>query len=268
MSSSKRPWTRALVTGPTAGIGAAIAEDLLLAEVDVVAVARDEARLQALADRFPGRVEVFVADLADAAARAGVAERIRATEAPVDLVVNNAGFGFVGTFATADLDGERAMVDVNVIALMELTHAAAGVFVERGGGAILNVSSVAAHLVSPLGATYAATKAFVTSLGESVATELAPEGVTLTTVEPGLTRTEFHARASVDYSDVPARLWSTAEQVATAALNGAASGAVTVVPGAHNKLGRGVLGNLPGPIRRRLSLAANRRSGEERRDGR
>lgn len=255
-----RPWTRALVTGPTAGIGAAIAADLLANGVEVVAVARDAERLTSLAEAHLGRVEVLVADLADAEARATVAERIRTDVAPVDLVVNNAGFGLVGAFAEADLDGERSMVEVNVVALMELTHAAADVFTERGGGAILNVSSVAAHLVSPLGATYAATKAFVTSLGESVATELAEHGVTLTTVEPGLTRTEFHARAEVDYSDVPNALWSTAEQVATAALDGAASGAVTVVPGAHNKLGRVVLGNLPGPLRRRVASATNRRA--------
>ncbi len=259
MSTTDRPFTRALVTGPTAGIGAAIADDLLRHGVELVAVARDVSRLEALSVAHPGKVEVVAADLSDRSAVALVADRIRADELPIDLVVNNAGFGLIGNFHEADLSSEWGMVQVNVEALFALTHAAAGVFVQRGGGSILNVSSIAAHLVSPLGATYAATKAFVTSLGDSLVGELAPHGVTVTTVEPGLTHTEFHQRGDMDYSNVPARLWSTAEEVATAALDGVAAGRAFVVPGAHNKVGRRVLGNLPGPIRRRISLAANRR---------
>ncbi len=259
MTGTGSPWRRAVVTGATSGIGAAITDRLLADGVAVVAVGRDLARLEALASAHPDLVEVLAADLGTAEGRSTVVSRIEAETDPVDLVVNNAGFGHVGPFWEIDRSAEAAVIDVNVVALFELTHAAAGVFVARGGGAILNVSSVAAHMVAPDGATYAATKAFVTSLGESLATELPPHGVTITTVEPGLTRTDFHARAAVDYSDVPNALWSTATEVADAALAGAAKGTPVVVPGVHNKAGRVLFGNTPGWFRRKAAVLTSQR---------
>lgn len=227
---------------------------------DLVIVARDAARLEELADQFDVDCEVMVCDLADRQALEVVERRIEATDAPIDLVVNNAGLGFGGPFADLDRDAGTFVVDVNVAALHRLTHAAASAFQNRGDGSILNVGSLAGEAVGAHSATYNATKAFVTSLGQSLAVELVGTGVTITTLLPGFTRTEFQDRSGTDVSDVPRLLWQSAESVATAGLDGAFAGDIEVVPSKRYRVIRAVNRVVPAAAQRRAARNVAKRS--------
>ena len=245
-------WNRALVTGASSGIGRAIARQLAADGTRLVVVARDRARLEALADEVGVDCEVLVADLSDRNALAAVEARLR-DDSPIDLVVNNAGFGQTGPLHELDAERETAVINVNVIALHRLSQVAAEVMVQRGGGGgILNVSSVAAFAPGPNGATYAATKAFVSSLSEALHAELIEHHVHVTALCPGFTRTEFQDRADFDASKVPDLLWQSADDVAAAGLRGIDQNRAVVVPGGLNKVGAGLLNALPGPARRFL----------------
>ncbi len=227
---------------------------------ELVVVARDEQRLAELAAAVDVPCEVLVTDLADRPALVRVEARIESAERPVDLVVNNAGLGFGGPFASLDREAASFVVDVNVAALQRLTHAAASAMQDRGGGTILNVGSLAGEAVGANSATYNATKAFVTSLGQSLAVELAGTGVTITTLLPGFTRTEFQDRSGTDVSDVPGILWQSADRVASAGLDGAHDGAIEVVPSKRYRLIRVVNRMLPKGARRRAAGNVARRS--------
>jgi short-subunit dehydrogenase len=267
------PWERALVTGASSGIGRAMARHLAAGGVDLVAVARDGARLEALAGEVgaagPGRgagdgvpgvdVEVLVADLADAAQLAAVEKRLADGDRPVDLLVNNAGFGTYGDFAQLDIDTEEREIAVNVTALVRLTHAALGGMLSRGRGSVLNVSSVAGLQATPGNATYGATKAFVASFGEAVHEELAGTGVSLTTVLPGFTRTEFQERAGTDGRQIPGPAWQSAEEVAALALDAARAGKAWLVPGVLNKVMVAAAGPIPRGLKRKVAARAARR---------
>jgi short-subunit dehydrogenase len=263
------PWRRALITGASSGIGRAMARRLGRSGVDLVVVARDRGRLEALAaelmlPKVGGEeagvdVEVIVADLADPARLAEVERRLADRARPIDLAVNNAGFGTYGDFAGLDLDGETREIAVNVTALVRLTHAALGGMLRRREGAVLNVSSVAGLQATPGNATYGATKAFVASFGEAVYGELAGTGVTLTTVLPGFTRTEFQARAGIAGRQIPGAAWQSAEDVATQALAAAAAGKPWFVPGTLNKFAVAATTPLPRGLRRRVAARAARR---------
>ena len=234
-------WGSALVTGASSGIGAALCRRLAAQGVDLVLVARDRERLDKLAAELSSdrevevEVEVLVADLAEAAGRRLAEDRIGDAARPLDLVVNNAGFGTYGPFATLDVDGEEREIAVNVTALVRLTHAALVPMVARGRGTVLNVASVAGLQATPGNATYGATKAFVSSFGEALAGEVAGTGVTVTTVLPGFTRTEFQQRAGIAGRKIPGPLWQTAEEVAGEALDAARAGKPWHVTGRHNQ---------------------------------
>lgn len=232
--STPLPYRTALVTGATAGIGREFAEQLAARGTDLVVVARDRERLQQVADqlrdRHGVRVEVLPADLARPEERLRVETRLRDRERVVDLLVNNAGFGLKGRFLDNDVEQEQAMIDVMVTAVMRLTHAALGGMVERGHGGVVNVSSVAAFL--PRG-TYSAAKAWVNGFGEWAAHEYRPSGVTVTTLCPGFTRTEFHARMEVGRDSAPGFLWLDASRLVRRALADHAAGRVFSVPGPH-----------------------------------
>jgi len=243
-------WTRALVTGASSGIGREIARQLAADGTDLVIVARDEQRLEALATEVDVPCEVMVADLADLGGVSRIEDRLRDVSAPIDLLVNNAGFGHQGSFHELDLEREAAVVDVNVVAVHRLAHVAAVAMVTAGRGGILNVSSMAGFMAAPGSATYAATKAFVTSLSEAMHAELEPSGVHVTVLCPGFTRTEFQDRADYDTSKLPDFVWQTVEQVAEAGLRGVAANRTVVVPGVKNKIGAGVINVLPGSLRR------------------
>ncbi|MFC6154492.1 SDR family NAD(P)-dependent oxidoreductase [Nocardioides yefusunii] len=236
----------ALVTGGTAGIGREFAHQLAARGHDVVLVARDEARLvqeaEAIRARHGVEVEVLVADLTVRADLDRVAARLRNTARPVELLVNNAGFGLKGRFLDNDVDAEQAMLDVLVTAVMRLSHAALGAMAARGHGGVVNVSSVAAFL--PRG-TYSAAKAWVNSFGEWAHTEYRPQGVTVTTLCPGFTRTEFHERMEVGRDSAPDFLWLDAHDLVRTALADHARGKAFSVPGLQYKAVAGVTRFVP-----------------------
>jgi short-subunit dehydrogenase len=251
-------WRRALVTGASSGIGDAFARVLAADGVDLVLVARRADRLEVLAGELRSpvcRVEVLAADLTDDDDLERVARRLTDTEAPVDLLVNNAGFGTFGSFWELPLDGELAEIGTNVTALVRLTHAALGRMVGEGRGAVLNVSSVAGNQPGPGDAVYAATKAFVTTFTEGVAEELRGTGVTATAVCPGLTTSEFHDVAGVAHvrRRGPGLMWMTAEAVAREGLDAAAKGRVVHVTGLGNRVLAGLSNVAPRGVKRRAA---------------
>jgi short-subunit dehydrogenase len=229
----------ALVTGASSGIGEAIARLLAGRGHDLVLVARDQGRLEALAkelaDSHGAVAQVLRADLTDPEQLRAVEDRCRDAAPPIDVLVNNAGFGSFGAFHTLHVDGEQREIDLNVVALVRLTHAAATGMVARGRGGILNVSSLAGYQPGPMNATYAATKAFVTSFTEAVHEELKDTGVAVTVLCPGFTRTGFQETANVPASSVPGFMWQEADEVARAGLDALARNRATVLPGALNK---------------------------------
>lgn len=223
--------TTALVTGATAGIGRAFARRLAADGRDVVLVARDEARLESLAvelrERHSVFAEVLVADLLDRAACARVEQRLREPRRPVDLLVNNAGFGLRDRFLDHPVGGEEELLDILMRVPLRLSWAAAGPMVARRRGAILNVSSVAGFLP---GGTYNAAKAWVTTFSEGLAHEVRSSGVRVMALCPGFVRTEFHQRMEMDPAVVPRWMWLDADRVVEVALRDLARGRVVSVP--------------------------------------
>jgi uncharacterized protein len=254
-------WERAIVTGASAGIGEAFARLLAAKGTALVLVARDEQRLQALADELEAAhaidVEVLAADLADPDGVTRVAERISATPA-IDLLVNNAGIGSEGPFGELPLDGEIRLVDVNVVALVRLTHAALGQMTASGSGTVLNVSSMSSLLPAPRTATYCATKAFVTSFSEALHEETRGSGVTVSAVLPGHVPTEFQERAGMS-GEWPELLRLTPEAVARQALEDAGRQRALSVPGRVYRVITALVGVSPrGLVRRSTAIAARR----------
>lgn len=224
----------ALVTGASSGIGLAFARTLAAKGYDIVAVARDKARLEALADELPTAVEVLPADLIDATQLREVEERLT-DGAPVDLLVNNAGFGVQGALVDKDPDGIEAEIRLNILALSRLARAALPGMLAAGRGGIVNVSSVAGFQPGPRSAVYSASKAYVTSLSESLHEEVRGTGVKVLALCPGFTRTEFQARNNYAAESLPAMAWSTPEAVVDEALRALARGQAVCVPGLPNK---------------------------------
>jgi short-subunit dehydrogenase len=256
-------WSTAVVTGASSGIGKEIARRLAQEGTDLVLVARDQRRLDDLAAELSTAhgvdVEVLSADLSAPVARAAVEKRLTDPARPVDLLVNNAGFGTAGRLVDLPLGREEQQVQLNVVSVLRLTSVALSAMVPRGSGTVVNIASIAAFLPAPESATYAATKAFVCSFTESVHEELAGTGVGVTVVLPGFTRTEFQERADWSEQDhVPSFAWLTAEQVAIDALDGAAAGKVRVVPGAGYKALVGAAQVVPSAPKRWLASTVRR----------
>lgn len=248
------PFGSALVTGASSGIGEAMVRLLGTAGVAQVVVARRADRLQELAAAF-SNVEVLAADLTTPTGVAAVSRRITSEAEPIDLVVNNAGFGSSGSFATIDADRLDEEVRLNVGALTRLSREALGVMVPRGHGFLLNVSSVASFQPAPRLAVYAATKAYVTSLTESLHEEVRGTGVKVTALCPGLTRTEFQGVSNTEsYStSSPGFAWLDADEVAAAGLDDVAKGRALSIPGAIYKGLAMATGMAPRGLTRRLS---------------
>ena len=256
VSPTPQPWKTALVTGASAGIGEAFARQLAAGGTDLVLVARRADRLAGLAEDLQSagvEVEVLAADLTAADDLAKVAERVADREQPVDLLVNCAGLGAAGPFVDGDLQTYHQIVDVNITALVDLTHAALPAMQARERGWILNVSSLGGHAPGPSFAVYSATKAFVTSFSESLFEELRGTGVHVTAVCPGATKTEFGAIAGTEADDLPAFLQQSAEEVVAEALTATAAGKAVRVTGLVNRVSAAFTTVLPRAVNRRLA---------------
>ncbi len=258
--------TTALITGPTAGIGLSFARLLAAEGSNVVLVARDAQRLEQLASNLRAtygiEAEVIAADLTVRADSERVEARLADASRPIDMLVNNAGFGINAFFGDSPIDDQQRMLDVLVTAVMRLTHAAVPGMVERGSGSIINVGSVAAWIA---GGTYSAAKAWCTVFSESLDRELSGTGVHVTVVAPGFTHTEFHQRAEMDMQGLPEFMWLDSDAVAAAGLKAVRRGQAVSVPSAQYKTLSLLAQYLPRPLVRAASGSRpnerNRRKG-------
>lgn len=251
---------RALVTGASAGIGAEFARQLADRGTELVLVARREDRLEALAIELRGagrEVEVLVADLATDAGQTAVAGRLEDTSAPVDLLVNNAGFGAYGEVAELPADMQLRMVEVNVAAVTRLSRAALPGMVARRRGGIINVASTAAFQPDPHAAVYGATKAYVLSLSQALHEEVARHDVRVLALCPGVTPTEFQQVAEISVPLPDAAMTSPA-QVVSAGLRAFSRRRAVEVPGLANRVTAAAASMGPSVVSRRLSGLAHR----------
>ena len=226
----------ALVTGATAGIGAEFARQLAGRGHDLVLVARDATRLEAIADELRSRVavEVLAADLATDDGVALVASRVADDTRPIEIVVNNAGFGLHTDFDRSPIEAELRLLDVLVRAPLRLSHAALAPMITRGHGTIINVTSIAAY--APLG-PYSSSKAWLHYFTRWANAFYRPSGVTLTALAPGFVRTEFHARMHIERSSMaPDWLWLDVKPLVRRALKDADRGRAVSIPSLRYRL--------------------------------
>lgn len=252
----------ALVTGASAGIGKEFCERLAARGYDLVVVAREGNRLEALKRDLEQRhgvaVEAFPADLTIDTDVSLVAERL--TRSPqLSLLVNNAGFGTRGFLADASPAQQEAMLRLHTVAPMRLSQAALPGLLKNGKGGIVNVSSVASFLYSAGNVNYCATKAYLTTFSEGLAAELVGTGVQVQALCPGFTRSEFHQRMEADISQLPRWMWLSAAQVVETSLwSLERNGPVICIPGFRYKLVVFLLRHMPrGLIRRLAALRAS-----------
>jgi short-subunit dehydrogenase len=226
-----------VVTGASSGIGTELARGLASRGYPLLLVARRRDRLEELAEELGGQhsvaVEVLPLDLGEAESRGQLAERLKSD--PIAGLCNSAGFGTSGVFHTLPLDRESQQVTLNVLALMELTHAALPGMVERGTGAVLNIASIAAFQPLPGMAVYSATKAFVQTFSEAVHEGLHGTGVSCTVLCPGPVPTEWAEIADAEHVNIGIAQVSPPD-VAAAAIAGMVDGKRSVVPGVVPKI--------------------------------
>ena len=230
----------ALITGASAGIGRHLAAQFARHGFDVILAARREGALQTLAAEITaagGRARVIPADLERADGAALLYDHLQQTGVGVDVLVNNAGFGLQGPFAELPLERQVAMIQLNVTSLTSLTRLMLPSMLARNRGGVLNVASTAAFQPGPLMAVYYASKAFVLSLTEAVAEEVAGTALKVSCLAPGPTRTEFAERASMTGVRLFKGPVMTAEDVARIGFDGWNAGKRLVIPGLRNQLG-------------------------------
>lgn len=250
-----------LITGASSGIGEAFARRLAADGHDLVLVARSEKALHELCDELMLRHKItahyVVLDLSEFGADRKLFEETERHDMQVEWLINNAGFGSVGDFANLDIDRELQMIELNVSAVVALTHTYLRPMRERRKGTIINVSSAAGFQAIPFMATYAATKAFVTSFSEAIAEENRPFNVRIMALCPGSTKTNFFAASNID-RPIKVKGQQTAEQVVDAALKGLRSGKTTVVSGLANYIGSVAGSHLPSGLTSRIMAKALR----------
>jgi len=236
MSNSASKGT-AVITGASTGIGAVYADRLANRSYDLVLVARNEARLKALAARLTsetGRsVTALPADLTDTAGLAIVETTLR-DDQTITMLVNNAGIASVAPLLNADVEKMDEIIALNITALTHLTYAAAPAFVARGAGTIINVASVVGISPETLNGVYGASKAYVIALSHSLQHELADKGIRIQAVVPGATATEIWDKAGLPIKNLPASIVMSPEDMVDAALAGLDQGELVTIPGLHD----------------------------------
>jgi uncharacterized protein len=260
--ASAGPRSRALVTGASNGIGLELARVLAREGWDLIVTARTREALDRVAHELSSShrasVHVVTADLASPDGVQLLIDQIGSAGLTVDALVNNAGFGLFGPFATTPLERERQMIDLNITALVTLTKICVPAMIERRRGRVLNVASTAAFLPGPNMSVYYASKAFVLSFSEALGDELRGTGVTVTTLCPGPTETAFQGIARMQKSRLMQGAMMSAAEVAAAGYRGMIAGQAVVIPGATNRMVPLLVRVLP----RRLATIVSRRAAE------
>jgi len=250
----------ALITGATAGIGNAYAELLAKQGFDLVLVARDLPRLNQVAKKlsktYKIKVETLKADLTKPAQLARVEKRVSNISKPIEVLVNNAGFGIKESFIDTQIKKEQELLDVLVTAPLRLTHAVLPGMIKRNNGTIVNVSSVASWIA---GGTYSAAKSYLTVFTEYLHTELKGTNVNISALCPGFTRTEFHQRGKMRMSGLPNFMWLTVDQVVAQSWKYAKAGKVICIPGWQYLILSTVARIAPRPLVRKLGMGVRRR---------
>lgn len=227
------PKGTALITGASSGIGAIYADRLARRGYDLILVARNQDRLQALATKLKAQtaraVDIIVADLNNPADLSRVEARLR-SDASITLLVNNAGVGAAGKLLDSNIDKMEALISLNVTALMRLTYAAAPGFVARGTGTFINISSIVAIAPEVLNGVYGASKAFVLALSQSMQHELGDKGIRVQAVLPGATATEFWDIAGLPVENLPQAMVMSAAHLVDSALVGLDLGEIVTIP--------------------------------------
>ena len=262
--AGESPRRLALVTGASAGLGEAFARAYAARGLDVALVARRAERLVALAEelrRLYG-VEAYPlpADLAGWEAHVGVMEAVEAAGRHVDVLVNNAGFGIPQSFAATPWERQRDFLMTMAVNACGLAHDVIPGMVSRGWGRIINVASMAAWSPGVAGnSLYPGVKSLMVKFSQALEAEYADNGVKVTAVAPGFTRTEFAEQAGVkEIMDREQRsLWQTADEVVAEAIRGNERGKMVVIPGWHNRVAAVLLRSLPEPLVRRIIAAGS-----------
>lgn len=255
----------ALITGASSGIGRDVARLFAADGYAVVLVARRADALQTLADEL-GRqhhvkATILAADLARPEAPAQLFHALAGAETPIDVVVNNAGFGLQGTVAELPLERQLEMIQVNVTALTALTRLFLPGMLQRNRGGVLNVASTAAFQPGPLMAVYYATKAYVASFTEAIADEVRESALRVSCLAPGPTATGFAEAAAMTGSNLFRRGTMTSADVARIGYEGWKNGRVLVVPGLSNKFGVSLVRISPRSMVRRVVRRLNETTG-------
>jgi len=236
--STTTPWRTALVTGASSGIGAEFARTLAARHVDLVLVARSSRALNDLAQQLRSqhdvRVEVLTTDLSREGAGQQIANHVRELRMTIDLLVNNAGFATQGRFETIDPDLDHRQAMLNVVAVVDLTHALLPGMISRGAGTVINVASVGGFQPAPYLAVYGASKAFVLSFSQALSAELRRRGVRVLALCPGPVDTAFFTVLGSHRAAIGQTLPVAA--VVQAALDSATTKHTVVIPGRRNQL--------------------------------
>ena len=245
----------ALVTGATAGIGESFTRLLASKGYDLVLVARDKKRLQeratSLSKKYKINVEVLQADLSVPTQLARVEKRLSNSKKPIEVLVNNAGFGIKDSFLVSSIEDELLLIDVLARAPMQLMHAVLPQMISRDSGTIINNSSVASFIA---GGTYSAAKSYLTVHTESLHTELSKTNLKISALCPGFTHTEFHQRGKMKMSGLPNFMWLEADRVVAESWKAAQAGKAICIPGWQYKILSTIARFGPRPLVRKLGI--------------